>query len=84
MQGNRTRARHEALMTRMAETQGVDLDDAEFRGDLPPEMREDMILACTGCADPEACERHLADPDRAGDIPDYCRNRDILRGLAAE
>ena len=83
MQGNKTRARHEVLMTRMAETLGVDLDAAEMRGDLPPEAREAMLLACTGCSDPAGCARHLAAHPKAEEAPDFCRNRDLLRGLAA-
>lgn len=84
MQSNMTRQRHEALMTRMATTLGADLDDAELRGDLPPEMRDDMLSACTGCADPGACTHWLEEHAQAETAPEYCRNRDILRDLAAE
>ena len=84
MQGNLTRDRHDRLMTRMAETLGADLEDAEARGQLPPEMREDMLLACTGCADPSACGHWLDTHDHAEAAPGYCRNRDILHKLAAE
>lgn len=84
MQGKLTRDRHEGLMTRMAETLGADLEAAELRGDLPPEMREDMLLACTGCSDPTACQHWLERHDHAERAPGYCRNGAILRGLAAE
>jgi hypothetical protein len=84
MPGKLTRDRHEGLMTRMAETLGADLDAAELRGALPPEMREDMLQACTGCSDPTACGHWLATHDRAEAAPGYCRNGDLLARLAAE
>jgi hypothetical protein len=84
MQGKLTRDRHERLMTRMADTLGADLETAEAQGQLPPEMREDMLLACTGCADPTACRHWLETHDTADAAPGYCRNRDILHNLAAE
>lgn len=84
MQSNLTRDRHEALMTKMATTLGADLDDAELRGDLPPEMRDDMLSACTGCAAPGACAHWLDAHAQAEAAPGYCRNRQILHALAAE
>lgn len=84
MQSNTTRDRHEALMTRMARTLGADLDDAELRGDLPPEMRDDMLSACVGCSDPQRCADWLARTQEAEAAPGYCRNGDILKALAAE
>jgi hypothetical protein len=84
MQGAKTRAQHGALMNRMAETLGVDLDEAELRGALAPEQREEMLLACTGCADPTGCAHWLARTRNADAAPDYCRNGDVLGRLAAE
>ena len=84
MYSNLTRDRHEALMTRMATTLGADLDDAELRGDLPPELRDEMLAACTGCANPQSCGRWLDRMATAEAAPEYCRNRDILHSLAAE
>jgi hypothetical protein len=84
MQGKLTRDRHEGLMTGMAKTLGADLDAAELRGDLPPEMREDMLMACTGCSDPNGCQHWLDTHERAEAAPGYCRNGSILRSLAAE
>lgn len=82
MQGNKTRAQHAALMGRMAATLGADLDLAEMRGALPPERREDMLLSCTGCADPTACAQWLNRTPTAEAAPRYCRNGDSLRALA--
>lgn len=83
MQGDKTRAHHAALMNRMADTLGADLDLAELRGVLPAERRDAMLSACTGCADPTGCARWLGQQERAEVAPDYCRNGDILRALAA-
>jgi hypothetical protein len=84
MQGDKTRAQHAALMNRMAKTLGLDLDEAELRGALPPEQREDMLLACTGCADPTGCAHWLGQTQSADAAPGYCRNGDVLGRLAAE
>ena len=81
MQGDKTKTEHAALMGRMAQTLGVDLDEAELRGALPPEMRDDMVLACTGCADPMGCRKWLAANDKADRAPGYCRNADELVDL---
>jgi hypothetical protein len=84
MQGKTTLDRHEALMARMARTLGADLDDAELRGDLPPELRDEMLLACTGCSDPGSCAHWLDRHHEADAAPGYCRNGDLLHRLAAE
>jgi hypothetical protein len=84
MHNNLTRDRHDVLMARMAATLGADLDDAELRGDLPPELREEMLSACTGCAQPGACAHWLGEHAQEDEAPAYCRNRTILHALAAE
>ncbi len=81
MQGDKTLKTHENLMTRMAGTVGVDLDEAELRGDLAPEQRGEMVLACTGCSDPEGCVQWLKANASADATPGYCRNADVLLGL---
>lgn len=82
MQGDKTLKEHDALMSRMAATLGADLDEAELRGDLPPEMRSDMLLSCTSCSDPTACAHWLDTHAHADAAPDYCRNSEILADLA--
>jgi hypothetical protein len=64
MQGDKTLKEHENLMNRMARTLGADLDEAELRGDLPPEERFTMLLSCTGCSDPEGCQKWLDEHPR--------------------
>ncbi|AHM04267.1 hypothetical protein roselon_01908 [Roseibacterium elongatum DSM 19469] len=82
MQGKKTLDRHEDLMNRMATSLGADLDEAELRGDLTPEGRTDMLMACTGCTDPAACKEWLLGNGSADEAPGYCRNRGSLRELA--
>lgn len=82
MQGDKTFTKHEILMDRMARTLGADLDEAELRGDLPPEERYDMVLSCTGCSDPEGCRTWLDDHAAADAAPEYCRNAGRIEELA--
>ena len=83
MLGQKTLKTHDRLMTRMAKTLGTDLDEAELRGDLPPEVRADMLQRCTGCSAPGACSHWLDAHDHADATPDYCRNTDTLLALRA-
>jgi hypothetical protein len=82
MQGDKTLVMHEALMDRMARTLGADLDEAELRAELAPEIRHAMLLSCTGCADPTGCAHWLDAHDSAEAAPDYCRNGLFLADLA--
>lgn len=81
MPGRKTIEEHELLMGQMADRLGVDLDEAELRGDLPPEQRSDMVLSCTNCTSPEDCSKWLASHDTAEDAPAYCRNGALLKDL---
>lgn len=81
MPNTKTLRDHEILVRRMARTLGTDLDEAELRGDLAPESRDAMVLACTGCTSPEACGKWLDSHDSAERPPSYCRNADILADL---
>lgn len=76
-----TRAIRDGLMARMATRAGADLEEAELRGKLPPEMRADMAQRCAGCSDPAGCARHLGTSGR--DVPGYCRNADRFRLLSS-
>ena len=72
--------KHDRLMRQMAEANGVDLDLATQQGDLSQDDYWASVLACTGCTDPGACEKHLRD-GRSG-IPAFCRNGDTIRRLS--
>jgi len=81
MPGKKTLQDHEILVSRMAETVGVDLDEAELRGAITPEFRDEMVLACTGCADANGCDRWLGENAKADATPSYCRNADVFAAL---
>jgi hypothetical protein len=78
-----TYRKHADLVARMAAVQGVDLAEAEMRGQLDADMLHSVILSCTACTDPEDCTHWLdADDEQvAGGTPDYCRNADVMARL---
>jgi len=81
MPGEKTLEEHSRLMGRMADRLGADLDEAELRGDITPEEREDMVLSCTNCTSPGACREWLSSHDSAEDAPEYCRNGSKIKAL---
>ena len=78
-------ARHAALMDRMATTQGLDLEEKVLRAELRPDDLVDMVLSCTNCTSPGACQVWL---DQAGtreaQTPSYCRNSDAFARLVEQ
>lgn len=76
MQSTYTLKRHAALVDRMANTLGVDLEQKIIEGQMQFDALGDMILACTGCANPHACEYWLDENrhETAEAAPEYCRN----------
>lgn len=76
-------ARHAELVHRMAETVGVDLAAARAQGRLSAEGLREAVSACTGCAEPGACGRWLAEHEASGAEapPDYCENAGLFAGL---
>jgi hypothetical protein len=41
-----------------------------------------MLLSCTGCSDPEGCQKWLDTHESAEAAPGYCRNSDRIAELA--
>jgi hypothetical protein len=82
MQRHETLRRHADLMDRMATTVGVDLEEAALRGNLSVDEIGDAVLACTGCAAPEACDVWMSENRQAAQPPGYCRNAGLLTRLA--
>ncbi len=79
---NREILRHHAgLVDQMATQLGVDLQEAAIAGAVALDEISDAVLRCTGCANPGHCETLLAQSATAGDAPEFCRNRDLLRRL---
>ena len=79
----RKRARHEMLMGRMADTLGVDLQEAAMRGRLDAADTAMAVARCTGCEGGSDCPDWLAAHEAGAiDTPDYCRNRALFAALA--
>jgi len=74
--------RHAALVDQMAETLGIDLEEAALQGALAMDEIADAVLRCTGCSDPMYCAGWLAaHGGGAKQTPGYCRNKDLLARL---
>ncbi|MEE9387702.1 MAG: DUF6455 family protein [Paracoccaceae bacterium] len=75
-------ARHGALVDKMANTVGVDLDEAEQRGNLSGDQLRASVHKCLGCTNVTACEHWLDHhTNGANSPPDYCRNTGFFKGL---
>jgi hypothetical protein len=76
MQSTLTLKRHAALVDRMANSLGVDLEQKIIEGQMQFDALGDMILACTGCAAPDRCDHWLEQNrhETAEAAPEYCRN----------
>lgn len=82
MQGKATLKAHADLVDRMANTVGVDLEQAMMEGRMTMDQLGDAVLACTGCSAPDTCQKWLAlQIDPVETAPDYCRNRDTFSRL---
>ena len=81
MHNRATLKRHATLVDQMATTLDIDLEESTLRGALPIEDLTDMVLRCTGCANPDGCERWLAATPKADHTPSYCRNSAELTAL---
>lgn len=77
-----TYRRHAELVDRMGDALGLDLEEKTFEGQLSLDTLSDVVLRCTGCADPDGCEHWLAAQDGIAEhAPSMCRNGDIFELL---
>ncbi len=77
-----TLKRHAALVDRMAEVRGLDLEELMLRGKLSFSELEDSVLRCTNCANPDGCAHWLASQTApVAETPLYCRNADQFHAL---
>lgn len=83
MQSIRTLKRHAQLVDQMASRMGVDFEQKIMEGQMAVETLGDIVLACTGCSNPEACEVWLAKNSAATATPECCRNSDVFALLKA-
>lgn len=82
MAQTQTYKRHAALVDRMADTLGVDLEEKALEGLIDIDAIGDAVLRCTGCSGPDGCERWLAAQQGTADAaPAICRNADIFELL---
>ena len=81
MQSQNVLKRHAKLVDQMAETLGIDLEEAALRGDVAIDEISDAVLRCTACSNPDHCEGWLAGHDKADSTPGYCRNADLMDRL---
>lgn len=81
MYDSKTIRRHANLFVTMAESQGVDLEEAVMRAEIQPDDVAEGVLRCTGCTNPDACEAALAMRKRLDNPPEYCRNSELLNAL---
>ena len=70
---------HADLLDRMAQAQGVDLQESVICGQVPFEEIADSVLRCAKCSYPGHCEAWLT-AHRDGPIgtPQYCRNKELF------
>ena len=84
MLNSTTLKRHAALVDRMADTLGLDLEEAVLSGQMRFDSLSDAVLACTACSNPEGCERWLEmQTGRAPEAPGICRNTRMFEDLKA-
>ena len=82
MQNTQTLKRHAALVDRMSDTLGLDLEEVMLRGGLSIPDLDDAVLRCTGCSQVGACETWLATRSGKEDLPPaYCRNTELFTAL---
>ncbi|MDG1130113.1 MAG: DUF6455 family protein [Paracoccaceae bacterium] len=70
------------VMTRMADMLGVDF--AATIAQAPEVVREyrQAVMRCASCSHEGECTTWMQSHPHAAQAPDYCRNKDILEGLA--
>ncbi|MDR9392872.1 MAG: DUF6455 family protein [Roseovarius sp.] len=79
-----TLKRHAALVDRMAESLGLDLEEKMLEARLDVDDITDAVLACTGCSNPDGCERWLdTRQGKASRPPEICRNYELFERLKA-
>lgn len=73
---------HATLVDDMANSLGIDLEEAAICGAFRMEEISDAVLRCAGCVYPVKCSHWRAQhPKGAKKAPDYCRNREVLQAL---
>ena len=74
--------RRAGVMTRMADTLGVDFAASIAKAPEPVGVYRQAVMRCTTCNHEGECTAWMQSHPHAEEAPDYCRNKDILEGLA--
>lgn len=78
------REAHTQLVLRMADRQGVDLQELILRSELSEDRFEQAVDSCLGCTAPDACKCLLDSAGSQLNLPDYCRNGDLFDELVTK
>ncbi|MFP7569278.1 DUF6455 family protein [Marivita sp. S2033] len=78
------RADHTRLVLGMADRQGLDLQEMLLRAELSQEQLDDAVDRCVGCTRPNTCKKMLKSADTVMSLPEYCRNGELFRTMAAK
>lgn len=84
MSYNSQRETHTQLVLRMADRQGIDLEELVLRADVTEERFEAAVDRCLGCTQPDACKCLLDSAAPTLNLPDYCRNEELFDELRAK
>lgn len=72
---------HASRVDQMAETLGVDLEEAVLTGAARFDDVADAVLRCTACSDPAHCADWLQTARNETTAPAYCRNLELFAAL---
>lgn len=75
---------HTQLVLRMADKQGVDLQELVLRSALSEDRFEQAVASCLGCIAPGACKCLLDAAEPRLNLPDFCRNGDLFDELRSK
>lgn len=73
---------HEDLVSRMADTLGLDLRQEIESARLSYQQLDGAVVRCMDCPDPDGCEMWMEQrQDGATHTPGICRNKALLENL---
>ena len=74
--------RHPGQLSKMTKTLGVDLEQAISTSKLTNIQLHDIAFRCSECREKNACDNWLAaHHDGTTEAPEYCLNKETLKGL---
>lgn len=84
MSNPHTLKRHAELVDRMADTLGLDLEEAIMKGQMQVDTLGEAVLRCSGCTQADGCNHWMDEQTATADQPpEYCRNSDLFAVLKA-